>query len=175
MCILKRKNLFAVFATSAAIGLAFTTGASAEKLNDSEQLFVKTAAAGGMAEVKFSELAKSKASKPMVQDFANQMILDHSKANAELKTIAEADKVSVPDHLKGEAATTEKQLSELSGAKFDHEYISVMVKDHDKTVNLFEEESHKAKSASLKKFVDDTLPVIKQHQMHAHQLAKEQM
>jgi putative membrane protein len=172
---LKRNSLFAVLATSTAISLTFAMGASAEELNGSEQEFVKTSAAGGMAEVKFSELAKSKASQPGIKDFASQMVLDHTKANADLKTIAAADRVMLPDHLKGEAATMEKELSELSGAKFDHEYVSVMVKDHDKTVSLFEEESHKAKSASLKKFVDDTLPVLKQHQLHAHELAKEQM
>jgi putative membrane protein len=48
-----------------------------------------------------------------------------------------------------------------------------MVKDHDKTVRDFEDASQKVKNATLKAYIDKILPVLRQHQQHAHELAKE--
>jgi predicted outer membrane protein len=57
----------------------------AQGLSAEEQQFVKKAAAGGLAEVKLSELADDRASDPKVKDFAKQMVIDHTQANNELK------------------------------------------------------------------------------------------
>ena len=47
-----------------------------------------------------------------------------------------------------------------------------MVKDHGKTVREFEETLHKVKDATIKNYINKTLPVLRQHQQHAHELAK---
>jgi predicted outer membrane protein len=53
--------------------------AKAKGLSADEQQFVKKAAAGGLAEVKLSELAKDRASDAKVKDFAAQMVTDHTR------------------------------------------------------------------------------------------------
>jgi putative membrane protein len=45
-----------------------------------------------------------------------------------------------------------------------------MVSDHDKTVSAFEEASSKLKDPTLKAFVDKTLPVLRQHKEHIHEI-----
>ena len=130
------------------------------------------AASGGVAEVKLSELAKNRASDAKVKDFANQMITDHTQANDELKPIADSNKIAWPDRLEGDSETAYKQLTKVSGPNFDEEYIKVMVKDHDKTVRDFEDALHKVKDATIKNYINKILPVLRQHQQHAHELAK---
>ena len=157
----------------AAMNSPATRTGEAQSLSGAEEHFVMEAASGGVAEVKLSELAKNRASDANVKDFANQMITDHTQANDELKPIADSNKIAWPDRLEGDSGTAYKRLSKLSGPKFDKEYIKVMVKDHDKTVRDFEDASHKVKNATLKVYIDKTLPVLRQHQQHAHELAKE--
>ena len=160
-----------IFITTSA---AFCVSVQAESLSPEGQQFVKKAAAGGAAEVKLSELANDRGSNAKVKDFAKQMVTDHTKANDELKPIAQADKIPWPNKLEGESEVAYKQLSKLSGKKFDAEYIKVMVSDHDKTVQAFEEASSKVKNPTLKAFIDKTLPVLRQHQEHIHALQQEE-
>lgn len=55
------------------------------------------------------------------------------------------------------------KLSKLSGADFDREYMSLMVKDHTKDVKEFEDASTKAKDADLKAWASKTLPTLREH------------
>ena len=48
-----------------------------------------------------------------------------------------------------------------------------MVSDHDKTVSAFEDESSKVKNPALKAFIDKTLPVLRQHKDHIHEIASQ--
>jgi putative membrane protein len=154
-------------ATSLLIGAS----AKGQSLSPDEQQFVKKAAAGGLAEVKLSELASDRASDAKVKAFAAQMVTDHTQANNELKPIADANKIPVPTKLQGESEVAYKRLEKLSGAKFDAAYVKVMVTDHDKTVSAFEDASSKVKNPDLKAFIDKTLPVLRQHKDHVHEIA----
>ena len=98
------------------------------------------------------------------------MVTDHTQANNELKPIAESNKSPVPTKLQGEHEVAYKHLEKLSGAKFDAAYVQIMVSDHDKTVSAFEEASSKLKDPPLKAFVDKTLPVLRQHKEHIHEI-----
>ena len=167
-----KRNLLPVFASIAAVSLFVPfVNVKAAALSAEGQEFVKKAAAGGMAEVKLSELAGSRASAANVKEFAQQMVVDHTKANDELKAIAESDKIAWPTKLHGDSEVAYNELSKLSGAKFDAEYVKVMVGDHDKTVRAFEEASGKVKNPALKSFIEKTLPVLRQHQQHIHAIA----
>jgi putative membrane protein len=168
--IMKRNVISFALSVLATTILLTSVTAKAEGLSAEEQQFVKKAAAGGLAEVKLSELAGDRASDPMVKDFAKQMVTDHTQANNELKPIAESNKIPVPTKLAGEHEVAYKHLEKLSGAKFDAAYVQIMVSDHDKTVSAFEDASTKVKDPSLKAFIDKTLPVLQQHKQHIHEI-----
>ena len=170
-----KRNLIPVALSVLVVTSLLAAGSGkAQDLSAEEQQFVKKAAAGGLAEVKLSELANDRASDPKVKDFATQMVTDHTQANGELKPIAESNKIAVPTKLTGEHEVAYKHLEKLSGAKFDAAYIRIMVSDHDKTVSAFEEASSKLKDPALKAFVDKTLPVLRQHKEHIHEIASSQ-
>jgi putative membrane protein len=168
---MKRNLVSSVVSVLVATSLLIGVSAKGQGLSAEEQQFVKKAAAGGLAEVKLSELANDRASDAKVKDFATQMVTDHTQANNELKPIAESNKVPVPTKLQGDSEAAYKRLEKLSGAKFDMAYIKVMVSDHDKTVSAFEDASSKVKNPGLKAFIDKTLPVLRQHKDHIHEIA----
>ena len=101
------------------------------------------------------------------------MVTDHTQANNELKPIADSNKVPVATKLQGESEVAYRRLEKLSVSKFDAAYIKVMVSDHDKTVSAFEDASSKVKNPDLKAFIDKTLPVLRQHKDHVHEIASQ--
>jgi putative membrane protein len=125
--------------------------------------FMTKAALGGMAEVKLGEMASTKAQNADVKTFGKKMVEDHSKANTELTELAKKKGVTLPTETDAAHKATMDKLSKLSGAEFDKEYVSEMVKDHEKDVAEFEEQSKNATDADIKAFATKTLPTLKMH------------
>jgi putative membrane protein len=131
--------------------------------------FVNKAAVSGMAEVQLGKLALDKSQDADVRKFAERMVKDHGKANAELETIAKQKGMQVPKSLDSEHQQVVQELSGKSGAEFDASYAQHMVKDHDKAVALFEAAS-KGGDAELAGFAQKTLPTLEEHQKMAKDL-----
>lgn len=127
------------------------------------QGFMTKAAQGGMAEVELSRLAVSKGQNADVKKFAQQMIEDHTNANAELKALATKKTVTLPTEVDAEHKAIKDKLQGLSGADFDKDYIAAMVTDHEKTVALFEAQAESGSDADAKAFAAKTLPKLKMH------------
>jgi putative membrane protein len=119
------------------------------------------AAQGGMAEVELAKLAQQKSQNAEVKKFAQMMITDHSKANDELKSIAAKKNITLPTDI-GSHKSTLDELSKLSGAEFDKEYVEAMVDDHEEDVEMFESKSSSS-DADIKSFASKTLPTLKKH------------
>jgi putative membrane protein len=141
--------------------------------SDADSRFAMTAAEGGMLEVELGRLASEKAASAEVKDFASRMVTDHSKGNAELTEIAGSKSLMLPtqEQVKGKHQAMIAKLSKLEGAAFDREYMSAMVKDHDKDVALFEKQAKNGRDAALRAFAEKTLPVLREHQKMAKQLS----
>jgi putative membrane protein len=54
-------------------------------------------------------------------------------------------------------------VSKLEGAVFDRAYVEDQIRDHEKTIALFEREAKTGKDAELKAFAEKTLPTLKEH------------
>ena len=84
---------------------------------------------------------------------------------------AQSDGVSVPT---GMMEKHQSQLEELQGADagvFDEAYIAAQVAAHDEAVALFEGFSTQGEESALRTFAGETLPILQQHQTHAHELS----
>jgi putative membrane protein len=123
--------------------------------------FWTTAAQGGMAEVELGKLALQKSQNADVKKFAQMMITDHTKANDELKALAAKKSIVLPTDI-GDHKETVDDLSKLSGAEFDKEYVEAMVDDHEEDVDFFEDKSDNS-DADIKAFTTKTLPTLKKH------------
>jgi putative membrane protein len=127
------------------------------------QTFVREAAIGGMAEVELGELATGKASSDAVKQFAQRMVTDHSKTNAELKTLAHSKGLTLPTELDAKHKQARDIVAALSGAAFDRAYMDQMRKDHHQAVSDFRQQSSSGSDAELKGWAAKTLPTLEQH------------
>jgi putative membrane protein len=158
-------------------GAPVTTKADAPPISDPK--FIEQATAAGKAEVEAGKIAAQKATNPDVKSFAQEMIRDHEKANAELAKLADksgapptGSKGSPPLDAAGAAGKQSAQsLSGLSGAQFDREYMITQVKDHEEAVKLYETQAASSKDEQLRNFATAQLPVLKQHLERAHAIA----
>jgi putative membrane protein len=129
--------------------------------------FVKEAAQGGMAEVALGRLAVDRAQDPDIKQFAQRMIDDHSRANDELKQLAQQKKWKLPTDMSSNQKMIYNSLHDKAGADFDREYAKLMVKDHDEDVKMFEAYSEHGKDADLKSFASSTVSTLRDHQQMA--------
>lgn len=162
---MKARLLVASLATATA--MAFSMHALAA---DSAQEFVNKAAAGGMFEVESSKVAEGKASDGNVKAFAQKMIADHGAANAKLATIAEAQKLTVPQELDAKAKADVDALQN-GPDPVDGPYVELQRTAHADAVELFESYAKDGDNAELKTFAQQTVPTLKMHQEMIEKIA----
>jgi putative membrane protein len=153
---------------SLGIALAFSTAFAADKENADkasapDTAFIMKAADGGMTEVELGKLAEKNGQREDVKTFANQMVKDHGKANENLKSIASKMNVPLPEKVSEKHQAAIDKMSKMSGAEFDAQYVVRMIFEHEKTRILFENSRAHVSNEELKKFIDETLPVVKSH------------
>jgi putative membrane protein len=91
------------------------------------------------------------------------MVKDHTAINEDLKTLAAQKNVVLPDSLDADNQMMVDKLTALTGADFDHAYVSGMFKGHKKAVKAFKAESAATSDADVKAFADKTLPLLEEH------------
>lgn len=133
--------------------------------------FIRKAGEGGLAEVELGKLAAEKGQSEEVKKFGQRMVDDHSKANDQLKQLAESKGVALPTTLDAQDKATKARLEKLSGEQFDRAYMSDMVKDHTKDVSEFQKVSKTAKDPDVKNFASQTLPTLEDHLKEARTIA----
>ncbi len=138
-----------------------------------DKMFLRKAAAGGMAEVQLGQLAAEKGSSADVKAFGQKMVTDHTALNNNMKPIAEQMGVMLPKKIKKEDQAEYDKLSALSGDDFDKEYLTYMVKDHHEDVREFRREDSEVQDPTLKAAVDQGLLVVRDHTRMVDKLAKD--
>ncbi|MES2355869.1 MAG: DUF4142 domain-containing protein [Pseudomonadota bacterium] len=148
------------------------TTQAATDLKHRDKKFIEEAAHNGLAEVELGKLAATKASSDDVKKFAQQMVDDHTKANAELQQVAQSKGVTLPTTPDASHQRTLKKMQDLSGPDFDKRYLSEAgVKDHRANQKLFKDQATKGQDPDLKAFAQKTLPVITHHLQMAQNMA----
>lgn len=125
--------------------------------------FLVDAANGGMAEVSLSRLALEKSSNAAVKRYADMMVNDHTGANDQVKMLAAQKNVTLPADVSDENRKKADDLMKKTGRDFDKEYVDIMVKDHEKTINMFESAVNNVKDADVVAFANNTLPKLRTH------------
>lgn len=137
------------------------TGGIATESSDSQ--FATKAAVGGMAEVALGKLALEKTSNAQIKEFANMMVNDHGKANADLMAIAKTKNITLPSTVDDDHQKKMDELKQKTGADFDKAYVDAMVDGHEKTLSLMQDEAKSGKDADLVAFAGKTAPIVQTH------------
>ena len=150
-------------------GAVTATVADAGTSSPTSAAFVKKAAQTGMTEVELGKIALSKSQDPEVRSFAQRMVTDHGKANAELSSIAKGEGIDAPRSLDAEHRAMVDELKGKDGADFDRSYSQHMNMGHTNAIELFESAAESS-DASLAGFAKKTLPTLKEHKKLAEKL-----
>lgn len=138
----------------------------------SDEAFMRDAAQAGAAEIEASKLAQTKARSPDVKAFADAMIADHTKVAGELKALAAAKNVKLPDDPSVKHKAEIKLIDAGDNDKFDERYAKHFgVEAHKDTIKLFEEAAREAKDPDVKAWAAKTLPGLRHHLQMAEKLS----
>jgi putative membrane protein len=138
-----------------------------------ERAFISQAMEGGVAEVKLGQLAQEKSQSQDVKQFAQKMVNDHGQMGDKwLKPVAQQMGLSTPNSPSKKDKKEIQKLEGLSGQDFDKQYITMMVKDHQKDLKEFQEEADAAQNPTVKEIAQKGSQVIQQHLQLIEQIAK---
>lgn len=130
--------------------------------------FVDSAARAGLFEVESSKLALERATSPQLKQFAQMMIDDHNKANAELKELVDAEKPAGVTSIPGEMGSDRQaKIDDLRAlrvvSEFEAKYKQLQIEVHQQALSLFENEAATGTSPALKDWAAQTLPKLQDH------------
>ncbi|MBW8682889.1 DUF4142 domain-containing protein [Chitinophaga rhizophila] len=132
-----------------------------------DQDFMMKASHGNWAEGDMGKVADSLSNDGGVKMYGRHMQEDHSKAQAELKGIADGWDVDVPEAPDSLHFVMRQQMSRMTPEMFDTTYIKGQIADHIKTIALFENAATNANRQQLRDYANKHLPAIKMHKAMA--------
>jgi putative membrane protein len=125
--------------------------------------FLREAAAGGIAEVRISELAAERASSVEVVQLAHRLIDDHTRSNNRLLQLAGVKGITVPPELEEPDRARVERLAALPQGALDRAYVEEMVRDHEAAVARFERQVREGQDQDVRNLAADVLPNLREH------------
>jgi putative membrane protein len=132
--------------------------------------------AANKIDVDAGKIAKSHSKNKEVQQFAQQMITDHTAVNKQAAALAKKLNVKPAESdtskaLKSGAKENEANLKKLKGADFDKAYVDHEVAYHEQVLGAIDKVLiPNAKNAELKGLIEKVRPAIQAHLDHAKHL-----
>ncbi|AOM80490.1 DUF4142 domain-containing protein [Pedobacter steynii] len=124
--------------------------------------FIKEAAIAGIMEIELGKVAMEKATNAKIKKFGEKMVKDHSNIAADLKTLADSKKITLPATLPSADQQHIEEMKKLSGKAFDKHYMEMMEKDHVKALDLFKSAAVSG-DVKIRNFASKTLRVVERH------------
>lgn len=138
-----------------------TENSQQQKMTNQE--FVSKAYAGNLAEVQMAEMVQSKATNKQVKDFAKQLKDDHTKANQELKSLAQKKNIKLSDTLSSDKKNMLTEMKSMSATDLEESFMDMMEKEHQSAVKLYQKAVQDITDQDLNKYASNTLPTLKNH------------
>jgi putative membrane protein len=129
--------------------------------------FMRKAANTGTKEISISEAVLGQLSSTEARAFAQQLITDHTAANAELLALARQKGVAFGTRI--EPALLDDWSRKAEG--IDQRYVREIISDHLETIDLFEQAS-KSRDPDIAAYAQRTLVTLQHHLVMAHDVRK---
>jgi putative membrane protein len=151
-------------------GAASSGAAKGGKLDEKLQEAAQALHASNQGEIAAGKAALSAAQSPDVKRYAQRMVDDHSKTDAQLQQIAQRMGVSLKgkafDEKLKDAQEELKEAQAKKGAEFDRAYMKMMVDEHEDDVEDVEKAAKRARDeqqVELALFLDTTHKHLQMH------------
>jgi putative membrane protein len=141
-------------------------------VNSTDQTFLTQVAIGNKAEVMAGQLAATKATNPAIKSFGQLMVTEHGQAQTDLQNVYSSVGQTMPDTVDAEHQALMARLNSLTGHSFDTAYINSQVKDHQKTLIIFQSEINDGDNSNVKNYANTYLPHIQMHLQKADSFSR---
>jgi len=141
-------------------------------VNSTDQTFLTQVAIANKAEVMAGQLAATKATNPAIKSFGQLMVTEHGQAQTDLQNVYSTVGKTMQDTVDAEHQALMARLNSLTGHSFDTAYINSQVKDHQKTLMIFQSEINDGDNSSVKNYANTYLPHIQMHLQKADSLSR---
>jgi len=142
------------------------SGAQPELTAEERELLQQLHAAN-LTEIEAAKLAQKRARSKTVKRYANEIVKDHEHAERELARVAAQTSVTLQKPAQDKKV---EALNNTSGAaNFDHEFITMMGREHEAAIRLVEDARAKAQTKAIVDLLAALLPVLQKHEQHALQ------
>lgn len=136
-----------------------------------DEAFVRFAASSGLAEIEGARLVLKASKNTEVRDYAQKLIREHTRDGDELRRIVSPRGLALPAAPTGRHADLVTQLSGVRPAELDEAFLQRLGIDaHKETIALFERHATEGKDPALKRYAEQTLPMLREHMSIAHKL-----
>lgn len=125
--------------------------------------FLIAAAEINLEEIKLGQLAQHNGGSASVKEMGKMMEDAHTQSYNELTVLAQNKIVTIPTEMNTNGVAFYEKMKGKSGAEFDKEYTEIMVRDHEKAIELFESAANSSRDAEVKQFAGKMLPVLQTH------------
>jgi putative membrane protein len=160
---------------SAAGGMVLALSAGLNPLqaqgSQTQQQFVNQVAAENLMEVRLGQAAVQRTTNPVVKQFAQRMVIDHTSMQKQWMAAAKKNGVdfraeTTPRHLQ-----QAEQLRSATSADFDRVYMGLMVQNHQENVSTFQAQRNAGHAADIRQLIDIALPILQEHLSTSQQIA----
>ncbi len=139
-------------------------------LNEADSNFIRLASIGNVSEIETAKIAVSKTADSVVLSFAQQMLMEHTNAQNDLKTMGGVVGFTVKDTTYAANATI-TQLASLTGRAFDSTYIHTQLPEHQAAISFYTEELNNGNQMNVRAYANTILQNIRVHYQRADSIA----
>lgn len=127
-------------------------------LKNDERDFAEKLTRIGMDDTAISQVAIERTSNPRVRSFAEKLIGEHRRINAEITALAAVKGVVLPAKDNIAEKWTKRDASD-----FDVEYLKKIISDHEDAVKLYQKQAREGEDAELVAFARKNLSAVQHH------------
>ena len=138
-----------------------------------DSAFISEVDAANSTELRLARMAESRSQDPLVKRFAQNMVTDHERMQAEWHALSSRNGLRVSPIISPSHQAQVTRLGSLSGTEFDRAYTTAMVQNHQENVNTFQTRGRAAQSTEVRQLVERSLPTLQQHLTLAQQVANQ--
>lgn len=142
--------------------------------SSSDQHFIDSALQSSLAEASLSQLASQRGQNQSIKQFAGQVAQSSNSDEQELSGIAQqlrGKPTQVKLNAEGRSQMLRlKQMDNMDGAGFDHQYLQMMVDRYTQDIEEFQDEARHGQDSQVKSFAQKTLPTLRQGLTQAESL-----
>jgi putative membrane protein len=141
--------------------IALLVSITAHAAEKPSQAFIKKAVQGNFAEIQIGQLAQQNGQSDGVKQYGQMLVADHSLANQKATEAAKSIGVTPPEGPSAARKAHHDKLSKMTGARFDSEFATYMITDHQKEIAEYKKAAKRSDAAA--EYARGQIDILQKH------------